>query len=409
MDNDASLVLYAIDHFPVVVAKRFFGQGTTPGLVEAVGALNRAHRFSHRVLVEAALFADQRLVDAARAGGSVARIGVADAHLQAFGPETGLPQWLSAARERDTLVIWDNMSPRDAGAVIPALQAAGVPALIGTVWPVAVSVPCAVFPAPQPTTAPNALRLLKAAPPVPSSVPNRSALSVLADLVDANMLSEETAPFLVQCVRSGFNVLLVGPPASGKTTLLGALAREGIPPHDHVLVLQDVDELQLQRSLPCIVSLVSGDEATPLQLDGSTLLDVLRRVRPERMVVGDMTRGDALAFLEQGYTSQGLLATGSVSRLESIAPRFQWIARSQGYGLSAVEIAEAVGTGLDLLVEVCGPGPTHGRRVTRVVEPLREGDWTTLWDWDAAQGALVRVGALSAARQRLFDGEPLPT
>ncbi len=151
--NTAPSVLDAIDHFPVVLAKRFLGDGATHGLIEALHVLNAAQRFPCRVLVECAVPAEARLVDAVRAGGSVTHITASRAQVLALASNTGLPDWLDAARDRDALLVWDDLDRTEACVVLPVLRAAGVPALIATTTPIRSSVPYVVFPASRPSRA----------------------------------------------------------------------------------------------------------------------------------------------------------------------------------------------------------------------------------------------------------------
>lgn len=157
------LILDVIDHFPSVIAKHYLGDGGTYGLTQAVRALNAAGRFRHRVLVESDVPVAPSLMEALIAGGSVTRVAVSQQQLKALMAEAGLPEWtvrdrpvatgqpglpawLAAATGEDTLLVWDDLRPLEARALLPILNQAKIPSLIVTTTLRGITVPYAVFP-----------------------------------------------------------------------------------------------------------------------------------------------------------------------------------------------------------------------------------------------------------------------
>lgn len=119
----------------------------------------------------------------------------------------------------------------------------------------------------------------------------------LAKLVQWNSLSAEAAEFLSICVELHRNIVIAGGTGSGKTSLLNALSAE-IPTRERIVVIEDSSELQLQQ--PHTVYL----EAQPTRPDGGgqvTIRDLFvdsLRMRPDRIVVGEVRRGEALDLVQ---------------------------------------------------------------------------------------------------------------
>ncbi|MFK7822238.1 MAG: CpaF family protein, partial [Planctomycetaceae bacterium] len=119
----------------------------------------------------------------------------------------------------------------------------------------------------------------------------------LAKLVEWESVSAEAAEFLSLSVEMHRNIVVAGGTGSGKTSLLNAMSAE-VPSHERIVVIEDSSELQLQQ--PHTVYL----EAQPARPDGSgevtsrdLFVDSLR-MRPDRIVVGEVRRGEALDLVQ---------------------------------------------------------------------------------------------------------------
>jgi pilus assembly protein CpaF len=141
---------------------------------------------------------------------------------------------------------------------------------------------------------------------VPPSARNGCCISIrkfkkstfnLASLVHSGSISEEAKEFLGLAVLLHKNMVIAGGTGSGKTSLLNALSAE-IPEHERIVVIEDSSELQLHQ--PHTVYL----EAQPERPDGTgrvTIRDLFvdsLRMRPDRIVVGEIRRGEALDLIQ---------------------------------------------------------------------------------------------------------------
>lgn len=181
--------------------------------------------------------------------------------------------------------------------------------------------------------------------------------------------------YLAACVRARANILVSGGTSTGKTTLLNVLAGF-IPPQERVLTIEEAAELQLQH--PHVVGL----EARPRAPDGSgevTLRDLVRnalRMRPDRLVVGEVRGAEALDLLHALNTGHA----GSMSTLHANGPadaldRLEQMALLAGEAVPHAVLRAQVAAVVDLVVHlerdpggrrqvawVCGVGLRGGRR-----------------------------------------------
>ncbi len=137
----------------------------------------------------------------------------------------------------------------------------------------------------------------------------RRADTTLAWLTEIGSLSPEAAEYLTLMVRAHRNVLVAGGTGAGKTSLLNALSA-AIPPHERIVVIEDSSELRLQQ--PHAVYL----EARPARPDGKgavTIRDLFvdsLRMRPDRILVGEVRRGEALDLVQSMLSGHdGALST----------------------------------------------------------------------------------------------------
>ena len=190
------------------------------------------------------------------------------------------------------------------------------------------------------------------------------------DLVAAGTLEPSLHDFLAVCVRARVNLLVSGGTGSGKTTTLNALS-SFIPAGERIVTIEDAAELRLQQ--PHVLRL----EARPANLEGRgevTIRHLVRnalRMRPDRIVVGEV-RGpealDMLAAMSSGH--DGSLCTVHAGSPEEALRRVETLALMAGVGLPHAAVREQVAGAIDVVVHQ-ERGRDGLRRVTGVAEVVR--------------------------------------
>jgi type IV secretion system protein VirB11 len=157
--------------------------------------------------------------------------------------------------------------------------------------------------------------------------------------------------FLREAVRAKKNILISGGTSSGKTTLLNALAKE-IPAEERILTIEDARELQLAH--PNRLSFVAskGDQGDA-HVSAQELLEASLRMRPERILLGELRGKEAYSFLRAVNTGH----PGSLSTLHADGPEraFEQLALmvlQAGLGLQRAEIVAYVRSAIDVVVQL---------------------------------------------------------
>jgi pilus assembly protein CpaF len=192
----------------------------------------------------------------------------------------------------------------------------------------------------------------------------------LPDLVNAGALDDGTAALLRAMVAAGVTTLVAGATGSGKTTLLNVLA-SAIPPGERVLTIEDAAELRLGG--PHVVRL----ESRPPNVEGRgevPIRELVRnalRMRPDRIVVGEVRGGEAYDLLQAANTGhRGLLATLHAGSPDEVPGRLEAMALSAPGAVPGV--VRRLVAAVDAVVQL-ERSPT-GRRVTAVSQLRSEED-----------------------------------
>ncbi len=187
------------------------------------------------------------------------------------------------------------------------------------------------------------------------------------ELVASGTLTTELRDLLADAVRSHRSILISGGTGSGKTTLLNALSAF-IDPEERVITIEDAAELRLRQ--PHVVRL----ESRPPSVEGRgeiTIRDLLRnalRMRPDRIVIGEVRGREALDLLTALNTGHdGALSTVHANSPADALRRLETLALMAGLGLPHDAIREQVRRGIQLVVHLAR-SPDGGRRVVEVSE-----------------------------------------
>ena len=197
---------------------------------------------------------------------------------------------------------------------------------------------------------------------------------------DMGSLTGHMAEFLFACVAARLNILITGNTSSGKTTLLNILAA-AIPNEERIVTIEDAAELNLNQKY--VVRL----ESRMPNIDGRggvATRDLVRnalRMRPDRIIVGEVRSGEALDMLQAMNTGHD----GSMTTLHANSPRdavarLETMAMMAGLELPLMALRTQIAAAIDLVVhmERLSDG---SRKVTRITEcPRMEGDIVTLSD-----------------------------
>jgi len=172
----------------------------------------------------------------------------------------------------------------------------------------------------------------------------------IQELIQFGALSKEMAVFLEQAVVNRMNILVAGGTGSGKTTLLNILSAF-IPADERIVTIEDAAELKLRQ--PHVVSL----ETRPANVEGRgevTIRDLLRnslRMRPDRIIIGEVRGGEALDMLQAMNTGHdGSLSTIHANAPRDVLSRLETLMLMAGYDLPLKAIREQIASALDLIV-----------------------------------------------------------
>jgi pilus assembly protein CpaF len=187
------------------------------------------------------------------------------------------------------------------------------------------------------------------------------------DLIDKDSITQGMADFVAVCVAARLNIIVAGNTSSGKTTFLNILAR-AIPDHERIITIEDSVELQLQQTHK--ISL----EARPPDYHGEgqvTIRDLVRnslRMRPDRIIVGEIRGGEALDMLQAMNTGHD----GSMTTIHSNSPRdtlsrLETMTLMAGFELPLIAIRKQIASALDLIVYLTR-FPDGTRKVTQITE-----------------------------------------
>jgi pilus assembly protein CpaF len=181
------------------------------------------------------------------------------------------------------------------------------------------------------------------------------------DLLAWSSIGPRMLRFLAACVRGRANVVVSGGTGSGKTTLLGVLS-SFIPDEERLITIEDAAELRLGK--PHVVSL----EARPANVEGRgavTVRDLVRnalRMRPDRIIVGEVRGGEALDMLQAMNTGhEGSLSTAHANTARHVLWRLETMAMMSDVDLPAAHIRAQVAAAVDVIVQLARL--RDGRRV----------------------------------------------
>jgi pilus assembly protein CpaF len=186
-------------------------------------------------------------------------------------------------------------------------------------------------------------------------------------LIEYKALTRDIADMLQMCVTARLNLLISGGTGSGKTTLLNALSAY-IPENERIVTIEDSAELQLQQ--PHVVRL----ETRPQNIEGRgevTQRDLVRnalRMRPDRIVIGEVRGGEAIDMLQAMNTGHdGSLTTVHANTPRDALARLETMIQMTGMRLSDRAMRQQVASAINLVVQVARLSD-GARRLTSISE-----------------------------------------
>jgi pilus assembly protein CpaF len=228
-------------------------------------------------------------------------------------------------------------------------------------------------------------------------------------LVALGSMTAAMAEFLRACVRSRTNILVSGGAGAGKTTMLNALAGF-IPADERVITIEDAAELRLQQ--PHVVAL----ESRPANVEGVGAVGIRElvrnalRMRPDRIVVGEVRGGETLDMLQAMNTGhEGSMSTAHANSPADLITRLEAMVLMGDVALPLAAVRAQISAGIDLIIHVERDG--GHRRVTEIAEVRAARGGTIgispLVQW--RDGAHKTTGDVPRFLHRLRDaGESLP-
>lgn len=175
---------------------------------------------------------------------------------------------------------------------------------------------------------------------------------VMEDLIEKNSLSNEAADFLSKMVQAKYNIFVGGGTGSGKTTFLNVLSNF-IPKSERIITIEDSAELQL-LNMPNLISLETRNANTEGKGE-ITIKDLIKtslRMRPDRIIVGEVRGAEALDMLQAMNTGHdGSLSTGHANSIKDMLSRLETMILS-GANLPIEVVRKQISSAIDIMVHL---------------------------------------------------------
>ena len=200
------------------------------------------------------------------------------------------------------------------------------------------------------------------------------------DLINYGSLTKQMADFLEACVKARFNIVISGGTGSGKTTLLNVMSGF-IPENERIITIEDAAELQLQQDH---VMRMETKVANADGLHAVTIRELVKnslRMRPDRIVVGEVRGGEALDMLQAMNTGHdGSLTTVHANTPRDALSRMETLVLMAGMDLPLKVVRQQISSAVDVIVQQTRLKDGQ-RKVTAVTEVAgMEGDIIVLSD-----------------------------
>ncbi len=173
----------------------------------------------------------------------------------------------------------------------------------------------------------------------------------IGKLIENGTLSPEMAIFIEACIKARLNIIVSGGTGSGKTTTLNILSSY-IPDDERIVTIEDAAELQLRQEH--VVRL----ESRPANIEGKGAIhirDLVRnslRMRPDRVVIGEVRGGEALDMLQAMNTGHdGSLTTGHANSPRDMLARLETMVLMAGMDLPVRAIREQISSAIDIIIQ----------------------------------------------------------
>lgn len=173
----------------------------------------------------------------------------------------------------------------------------------------------------------------------------------LEKLLEFGSITPDGAKLLDEVVKSGKNIIVSGATSSGKTSVLNVLSAL-IPDNQRILVLEDASELQLQQTHVACFETRKPDEHNKGEITIRDLLKSVLRLRPDRIIVGEIRGGEALDMLQAMNTGhEGCMSTIHANSARDSLSRLETCSLLSGVEIPLAVIREQVASAIDIVVQ----------------------------------------------------------
>ncbi len=216
----------------------------------------------------------------------------------------------------------------------------------------------------------------------------------LEDLLSFGSISEAAKEFLELCIRLRKNIIVSGGTGTGKTSLLNALSK-AIPEEERVVVIEDSSELKLTQKHCLYLEAQQGDSQGRGKLTIRQLFVASLRMRPDRILVGEVRGGEALDMIQSMLSGHsGSLTTVHANTARDALIRLETLSLMSDVSIPVYVARAQVAAAIDLIIQIARFSEDGSRKVVGIseVQGLHDNEYQTLELFASRRTGLTRAG-----------------